>query len=193
MSAEPTMDKHQPNRAESLLIEIARCPVVDLCLEQREGGDWCRQIVQSQGVSTVREFQVPEPWSGPIESAPILFLSSNPSISRSNPPRDTDEEYPTGDRETWPDERIIDFFQGRFGGGREEWIRNGIRGRMKNGEFSKDPKDWVRFWASAKARASEALGRPAIPGRDYAMTEVVRCKSVEEYGGLDCTPNSEPR
>ena len=53
------------------------------------------------------QLQVPEPWSGNLEHAPILFLSSNPSIS-------TAELYP---RWEWPDEEIADFFGRRFGGG----------------------------------------------------------------------------
>jgi uracil-DNA glycosylase len=73
------------------------------------------------------------------------------------------------------------FFNGRLGSGREEWIRGGFHYRRKDGSFTSGGQ-WVRFWASAQKRATEALGRPAIPGRDYAMTEVVRCKSLGERG-----------
>lgn len=170
---------HLSQEERNLLIEIARCPVVQYCLDHPRRDHPCAEIVRSQRALTVADFQVPEPWSGPIGSAPILFVSSNPSISRSDPPSDRDEEYPTGFQPIWPDERLVDFFNGRFGGGREEWIRNGIRCRMKNGEF---PRAFVKFWAAAKGRADEAFGRPAVPGRDYAMTEVVRCKSVREVG-----------
>lgn len=121
---------------DQLLIEIARCLVVQLCLDQPQRDHPCAEIVQSQRASSVADFQVPEPWSGPIGSAPILFLSSNPSISRSDPPSDTDEEYPIGFRAAWPDDRIVDFFEGRFGGGQEEWIRRGVFCRRKDGEFA---------------------------------------------------------
>ena len=40
----------------------------------------------------------------------------------------------------------------------------------------------VRFWAAVRARASELLGRLAIPGFDYAITEIVHCKSGSEVG-----------
>lgn len=168
----------QENDADGLLLEIARCPVVRLCLEQPTLDHPCAAIVRAQGVSSLAEFHLPEPWTGPIGTAPILFVSSNPSISRSAPPSDFDEESPTGDSQEWPDARVVDFFNGRFGAGGEERTRDGLYVRRRNGSFG----DWVRFWASAKARATEALGRPAIPGHDYAMTEVVRCKSRGEAG-----------
>jgi hypothetical protein len=164
-----------------LLLEIAKCPVVQCCLEQPERSHPCAEIVLSQGAATIADFQVPEPWSGPIATAPILFISSNPSISRSDPPSDLDEEYPTRSSTTWPDARLVDSFDRRFGGGQEEWTRRGIFYRRKDGTFTSG-NNWVRFWASAKERASEALGRPAVPGHDYAMTEVVRCKSKRERG-----------
>lgn len=164
---------------EGLLLEIAHCPVVRRCLEQPELVHPCAQIVRSQGAATVADFQVPEPWTGQIATAPILFLSSNPSSSRSDPPSDLDEEFPTGSKDAWPDARVVDFFDKRFGDGREAWTRNGLYVLRRDGSFS---QHWVRFWASAKARATEALGREAVPGRDFAMTEVVRCKSTGEGG-----------
>jgi hypothetical protein len=169
------------NDDSSLLLEIAKCPVVQFCLEQPARSHPCAEIVRSQDAVTLADFQIPEPWSGPITTAPILFISSNPSISRSDPPSDLDEEYPIGSETEWPDARIVDFFEGRFGGGREEWICKGIFVRRKDGSFATG-KHWVRFWASAKARATEALGRPAVLGHDYALTEIVRCKSRGERG-----------
>jgi hypothetical protein len=79
-----------------LLLEIVRCPNVQACLADPEKKHPCRKIVQSQGEKAAEHFQVPEPWSGHLETAPILFLSSNPSISQ-------DEEYP---RFGWGDELI---------------------------------------------------------------------------------------
>jgi hypothetical protein len=164
----------------TLLLEIARCPVASACLSDRAKSRACSEVVASQAAPTAETFQVPEPWSGPLGTAPVLFVSSNPSIS-------TVEMYPTGDRDEWPDERIVDFFEGRFGGGREVWTRNGVHNRRKDDSFSTG-KEWGRFWAAAKHRASEALGRAAIPGEDYAMTEVVRCKSRQELGVASARP-----
>jgi hypothetical protein len=160
-----------PSDVANLLLEIARCPVVRQCLDDPELDHPCAEIVRSQGVATVADFQMPEPWNGPIATAPILFVSSNPSIS-------FDEAYPRAD---WPDARIVGFFEGHFGGGREEWTLRGLHYQRKDGSFTSG-NDWVRFWAWAKNRACKALNRPAVPGRDYAITEIVRCKSIGERG-----------
>ena len=40
----------------------------------------------------------------------------------------------------------------------------------------------VRFWTSVNARAAELFQRRVTAGVDYALTEVVRCKSTSEQG-----------
>lgn len=150
-----------------LLIKIARCQIMDQCLKNRNGH--CSDIVLSQknkSSSWSREnHQVPEPWSGNLAEAPILFVGSNPSIDEEN-----NELYPTLDKKHWPDSKIKDFFNQRF-----ENIENGIR--------PKGQKEWVRYWAAARRRAIELFNRPdVLPGKDYALTEVVHCKSKEQKG-----------
>lgn len=103
-----------------------------------------------------------------MTEAPILFVSSNPSISQS-------EQYPNWG---WTDEEIIDFFDNRFGGGRKPWVTDGARSLRLDGTHSGS----VAFWAGVRNRASDLLGRTAVPGRDYALVEVVRCKSAKEVG-----------
>jgi uracil-DNA glycosylase len=154
---------------DDLLLEIARCPIVDQCLAQPGVNHPCRTIVHSQQVRFVEDFQVPEPWSGDLAKAPILFVSSNPSIG--------DDYYPRG---SWSNTDIQQFFEYRFGGdkGRRAWVENGIRPWMGNGRYGSS----VRFWSSVKARTFEILEREAKPGIDYALTEVVHCKSRKEQG-----------
>jgi hypothetical protein len=38
----------------------------------------------------------------------------------------------------------------------------------------------MHFWALVRSRAAELLGRAAVPGDDYSITEVVYCKSADE-------------
>jgi hypothetical protein len=90
-----------------LLLEIAHCPNFN-----SNEDNPCRTIVQTQ---PQEDYQLPESWSGDLEHAPILFLSSNPSIGMM-------EKYPSS---SWPDDRIIDFFSHRFGGGLEDWTKDG--------------------------------------------------------------------
>jgi hypothetical protein len=115
------------------------------------------------------QHQVPEPWSGDIEHAPILFLSSNPSFDENR-----SEEYPQ-----WSDEWMADFFRHRFGGGRKQWIdEDGVRSLQWDGSRGKS----VPFWREVRSRARELFERDVRPGVDYALTEVVHCKSKGQEG-----------
>jgi hypothetical protein len=154
-----------------LLHEIAKCQNVAINFAQKNQPHPCCSIVESQEVSKINDFQVPEPWSGRISSAPILFISSNPSISN-------EEEYPRWD---WPDPWVIDYFQNRFSGGRKDWIIEGKRTLLRDGSYA----PYTRFWASVRQRAVELLDQDVEPGIDYALTEIVHCKSKSEVGVLE--------
>ncbi len=157
------------HRETSLLLAIARCPNATTCLEQDDDGHPCHGIVAKQGADSLKRLQLPEPWSGELTKAPILFVGSNPSISPL-------EEYPTG---AWPDEMLIDFWLNRFAGGARPWTKKGLYTLLRTGEYS---QRWVRYWAAVRHRAKELLQRPARPGVDYCISEVVHCKSRSEYG-----------
>lgn len=152
-----------------LLLEIAHCTNVLACSENPGQEHPCREVVLTQRSTSVAEHQLPEPWSGHLEQAPILFLASNPSI-------DQEEEYPLG---SWPDELVADFFRNRFGGGRKQWTKDERYTLRRHGTHY---RRGVQFWASVRNRAGELLDRDAIPGVDYVMSEVVHCKSVAEKG-----------
>jgi len=154
-------------RSESgkLLIEIAHCPNVQKCLESTGDAQPCSRVVLSQGLKPLNAHQVPEPWSGSIAKAPLLFLSSNPSISET-------EIYP---RWSWPEDNIRDYFEERFG----KWIRDGLYTLQQNEGYSKS----VPFWREVRGRAAELYQRENVkPGLDYALTEVVHCKSRNNEG-----------
>jgi len=70
---------------------------------------------------------------------------------------------------------MVDYFEGGFPA---EFPR--ILGRNGN-----PLPGFVRFWAGVRARAAELYGvrnRSVKPGIDFAITEVVRCKSRAEVG-----------
>lgn len=157
------------DEARRLLLEIARCPIARTSLTSGGGDHPCAEIVLSQGAPGLEEHQTPEPWDGDLERAPILFVGSNPPIA-------PDEDHPTW---TWPDDLVVDFHANRFAGGRREWVRDGLYVLRKDGAHD---QVWARYWASVRARAAELLDRPAIPGVDYALTAIVRCKSNAEFG-----------
>jgi hypothetical protein len=159
------------------LHEIARCPNIQHCYKAPTNSHPCSKIisVQPSYPHTLSQHQVAEPWSGDIEHAPILFLSSNPSI-------DEKEEFPLW---SWSDEHIVDFFTHRYKGGRKQWIKEGTYFLQRDGLHSRRS---VNFWASVRKRAKELLEKDIEDGVDYALTEVVHCKSRKEIGVEDALP-----
>lgn len=155
-------------KSRDLLLEIARCPNIRHCLDDSLEAHPCSAIVLSQSSRSLQDHQVPEPWSGQIERAPVLFVSSNPSISER-------DEYP---RWSASDELITEFFNRRFGGGRKLWIQDGKYALGQDDSYMRA----VAFWSAIRNRAIELFQRDIRPGLDYALTEVVHCKSRAEYG-----------
>lgn len=157
----------------SLLLKISRCCIASNILKGIKELDnhSCRNIVMSQCVD-YDNFQVPEPWSGHIEKAPILFIDINPSISKPKYENDLDvEEYPTN---SWSDEEIVDFFENRFDG---KWVLDGRKNLRKNNEYRKKP---VLYWSNIITRTETLIERSPKYGLDYAFTHIVHCKSKEQ-------------
>jgi hypothetical protein len=172
--------------AHRLVAEITHCNYVVQCKAGYLAHP-CRKVVDTQP-GPLEGVQVPEPWSGHVESAPILFIASNPSIS-------FEELYPTWD---WPAEERVSYFADRFAGGVGR-VEDGVRfprsrPDVDGRQHSKRP---VAFWSAARNCASLILGRPAHAGTDYALTEVVHCKSRAEQGVADaldtCTSKWLPK
>jgi hypothetical protein len=148
---------------------VSRCPNVRACF-QSDAPNPCRAIVDYQkrmwNAATYEQFQVPEGWVGQIDKARILFVASNPSIG--------DDDHARGDSD---DETIWESHNLAFGGGSRPYILDGIKTTMPDGT----PGHTVRYWCSIRARARELIP-DAVPGTDYAITEVVHCKSRHEIG-----------
>lgn len=143
---------------------IAHCPNVGRCLN----GDTthpCSTIILSQHTSKAA-FQLPEPWRGQIDKARLLFVGSNPSIG--------DDRYALGSS---PEQTVWESQHLAFGGGSRAYVLDGVRKTKADGS----PDEVVRYWSSIRARAHELMPN-AVPGEDYAITEVVHCKSEHETG-----------
>ena len=163
-----------------LLLRIAHCPNIDTCVNGATDHP-CKMIVDEQTPNGFPR-QIPEPWNGDLEHAPILFLSSNPSISPT-------EVYPTRE---WSQDRIANFFNHRFGGDTETWIDERHR-TLHHPQGASDDRagdsatysrgEPVQFLSSVHARAKELMpGTEPIAGLHYALSEVVHCKSRSEKG-----------
>ena len=141
---------------DELLLAITRCPEIERA--RGDAGHPCAGIV---GLQQPDQFQAPEPWRGHIDAAPILFVSSNPSIRGGEP-------FPPAG---WTDQDIIDYYQRCFD---DDYTGSE---RIDNRAYNSVP-----FWRGVRARAAEIIGRPAVPGADFALTELVHCKSTGEQG-----------
>lgn len=165
-----------PFRAGALALKIARCPEIAACVT--EPAHPCQQVVRVQGPPLRPGRHVPEAWSGGLETARVLYLSSNPSISEAGDSNSggTVEDYPLTE---WPDDRIAEFITRRFDQTLPLPWATEDRFRRADGTMSNKR---VPYWREARKRSSELLGYDADPAHDYAMTEVVRCKSKKETG-----------
>jgi hypothetical protein len=143
-----------------LLLEIARCPLLLRQMDEPSLQQRCSALIKCQTLER-KTHQVPEPWSGDLRTARILFFGSNPSIN----PR---ERFPTL---AWTGEAIKNYFLRRFGGGSQPWVDARLRVLLVDGTHG-DPRSWVRYWAACRARATEILGRQAAPGVDFAISEL---------------------
>jgi hypothetical protein len=122
----------------------------------------------------------PEAWTGDLNSAPIVFLASNPSF---NP----DESFPDWSR-NWNQDQTIDFATRRF---IEEGERafgaidsgpNRDKTYLSSGELSENS---VAYWREIRGRVAELLGKQTSEVSahdDFVMTELVHCKSFDEIG-----------
>src|SRR5579872_2451025 len=108
-----------------LALEIVGCPVVAAVLRGVESP--CRSVVTFQKRPAAERW-VPEPWSGHLDSAPILFLSSNPSSG------DPDEPYRPDDlTASSGDEAILNTFDRAFDEGPWIGISRGTHLRAADG------------------------------------------------------------
>jgi hypothetical protein len=87
------------------------------------------------------------------------------------------------------DDAITHSFSDAFDSGPWIGIHEGTHLRAADGSVGK----YVSYWGSCKSRASELLGRPAVPGDDYALSEVVHCGSQHEIGVWSASSVCVPR
>lgn len=155
--------------ADELLLEISHCSEISIAAHDKT--HTCHSIVNTQDPSW-DGFQLPEPWSGDLENAKLLFIASNPSIN-------FEESYPN---KIWPADVIVDFFRNRFDPN-TDWTENR---KVLLADGKGYARKSVAFWNSVNRQAERAFGRNVVMGVDFAMTEVVHCKSVDEKGVSEC-------
>lgn len=79
-----------------------------------------------------------------------------------------------------PDAEFIDAFLHAYASDRR-WIKDGVKQRHADGDYSKP----VAVWISVRARAKEVTEQDPAPGEDYCITEIVRCRSQRKIRVAD--------
>jgi hypothetical protein len=132
--------------------------------------------------------QRPEPWIGNIETAKLLFLSSNPGLS-DDPTIAEREDFPTY---RVPDETAGQFFVNRFNQENDlvhatfnhptepNFLVRCIDGNYRSG--MKQQKRPQATWQGIHNHAMAVVGNNCDPNKDYALTEIVHCKSKMAAG-----------
>ena len=134
----------------------------------------CNALYISQQCASIADFQIPEPWNGDIENAPILFVGLNPGFLDV-------ELYPKLGNPYWlqanggfDEAKVEDFFEHRFNS-RHQYVKYPNRTMIASGGYK-----LLRgrtFWGYVKSIADKVLNRASTPGTDFAITEIVHCKS----------------
>ena len=169
--------------------QICDCPEVQNALSNSSHP--CSKVVKVQnemvaGDESMR--QRPEPWIGDIQKSRVLFLSSNPGISDSSD-LDSRESFPT-----YKDSAAesADFFTRRFDQTLIPILATfnhpsepNFLVRCNDGKYRSGMKNERRpqaTWQGIHDLATSILGTECDPNFDYALTEIVHCKSKMAEG-----------
>lgn len=144
--------------------------------------------IQQQQANQDIPYQLPEPWNGDIEKAPVIFVGLNPSF-------DPNEFFPHDDSSNtqpwWTTpagcislcganydlQRLEDFFENRFSNPclhKPPYVNNNLGVLLNNLSYSHR----VKYWSFIEKVMRFELNTPqAKMGVDCALLEIVPCKS----------------
>lgn len=133
----------------------------------------CNALYISQQCASIADFQIPEPWNGDIENAPILFVGLNPGFLDV-------ELYPKLGNPYWlqanggfDEAKVEDFFEHRFNS-RHQYVQYPNKTKIISGGYKVLRHT---FWGYVKSIADKIMNGQSTPGVDFAITEIVHCKS----------------
>ena len=171
-----------------LAVAIARCENVAAAVIDKSHK--CHVVVNYQDDTPDRH--IPEGWFGNLPGARVLFVSSNPSIDPAE--SHESENFP---RSHWTDDAIAEWVTRRIDqswdevpvtfqrAGHKDFLWRCVDGKYRGFGSANSPQ---QTWNKTHKRAIEILGPDADPSQNYALTEVVHCKSTNEHGVADAVP-----
>ena len=179
------------NESHKLALEISSCSQV--CIAAKDDSHPCHKVVSWQAKQWEPEvtdvfdsvMHRPEAWTGDLLNAPIMFLSSNPSLDKM-------ENFPSWNFDSWNGEEIARFGAERFttsktrGFGATESLIESEKDRTIG--LSGDVSKQVNHWKWVRQVAAMVYGKSISETSaisDYVMTELVHCKSPHEEGVVE--------
>ena len=181
-------------------LELAKsiCSCKEVGLALKDSNHPCHKVVMTQEQMTKGDEnmrQRPEPWIGNLENSKVLFISSNPSIS-DDPNISIREDFPTyGTSEDDSAEFFVNRFRNKDGAPHATFNHEGHANflyRSNDGKYRGKGNSFdkpIETWQGVYERAKEILGEGCDPAENYALTEVVKCKSKAEVGVKKASAN----
>jgi len=162
--------------------DIAQCS--ELKNVSLDSGHPCQTVAYESCAGDFR--QLPEAWVGNLETARLMILSSNPTISVEKNPK-KQELFPLGgtsnpeiEHPEWPIDRVLDFRLNRFEQRRETpYVLSDTRYLTVAGSHVASTN---KYWTQSFRIGREIFGNEFQMERDIILTEVVHCKSKKEIG-----------
>ena len=136
----------------------------------------CNALYNSQQCTSIEDFQIPEPWNGDIENAPILFVGLNPGFLDVELYPKLGNQYWTQANGVFDQAKVEDFFEHRFNSS-HKYVQYPNKTKIALGGY-KGLKGRT-FWAYVKSIADKIMNGQSTPGVDFAITEIVHCKSKD--------------
>ena len=185
---------------EQLALDIARCS--ELSAAVTDAKHPCHVISHTQVAVNGKYRQVPEAWVGNLETAKILVVSSNPTISTPEK-TGTGEVYPLAgftdlaeSHPDWADDNValLDFQTQRLNQDRDKpFVTPGAQflcedSVYRGGDKVNSIKKAQNYWKAAFKQGQDLLGASFSLGHDLCLTEIVHCKSKREAGVAKAAP-----
>ena len=183
-----TKGEFMESKDRKLAVAIARCE--NLSIAVRDESHPCHKVASFQVDAPSRH--IPEAWFGNITDAQVLLISSNPSIDLNE--NVEGENYP---RANWGDDQISEWITRRVDQSWSEvpvtfqrspfknFLWRCIDGKYRGAGKGNQPQP---TWNNTHKLVIELLGPSADPSKNYALTEVVHCKSQNGIGVPEASP-----
>ena len=181
------------NASNKLFWEIVNCQIHTL---QGQGCPGCKKILDVQ--QGCKRLQIPEPWSGDIDCAAVLFIGANPALCE-------DEVFPSRERASpyqwverckrnilWTPNDVEKYFTGRFGAascpgcGRKYFDPTSRKVLESSCNYRPVQNQYWPIY-NQYYQAVQSANNMSSNDYDFALTDIVHCKGSKQEGVLEAS------